>query len=815
MREEIARLTRSNCQKLLEKSSLTSYISAFCSGNPAVVAHRIDPCPEGEPMPAPTALDSFLSDLKKSGLVESVQLDQYLSKLTDDQQAAPLPLAKLLVRDGLLTLFQARLLLRGKNRGFVIGGKYKVLDRLGEGGMGAVYLVEHLRLHCLFAMKVLPRDRIKDPAALGRFYREARATAAVNHPNIVRTHDVDRDGDLHFIVMEYVDGCDLQRVVDAHGPVDVSVAAHLISQAANGLQQIHDAGWVHRDVKPSNLLVARDGVVKILDLGVARLFAEARSVTQEYSSGNVALGTADYVAPEQVTDSSVVDIRSDIYSLGVVLYFLLSARTPFGEGSAALKVMRANLREPDPIDATRGDLPRELVAILKRMLAKDPAARFQSPSEVIEALAPWTQEPFLPPANWLPAPNAAEVVLAARTGGLKAAGTTPHPRYEPTHPARPGVAAPRLSRTAVARPLQQQQTEPQIQPSEPPSWRRKWAQVRQSPIRFVALAIAIAVVLVGVGWAALGRRLARDSTPEKPVGDPEFWKMIVSPPSGNPPIYVTGGNDALAKGVQYAKPGDWVVVTGGKVEGTLEIDGTKFGREVTIIGAAGGVNGPAGTAVWRAPASARPNTPLIRVTGVERLVIENLTLDGEARLDHLIEVRGRCPGLKLVNLRLRGFQKRAVVLEGCGGDPDEEVVLDRLRVNVDPAISQAEAAVVFRPGPAGTHSATNQHIQMIDCRFDGGLASAVALEGPSVYLSFQRNRFYRCRDAFRLADTPAADRVRMTVEGNTMAEVDQVVNLERIPPSDEVNRLLFKNNLFVRAPALVRVRRGGGSDELA
>src|SRR5262245_13936101 len=544
MREEIARLTRSNCQKLLEKSSLTSYISAFCSGNPAVVAHRIDPCPEGEPMPAPTALDSFLSDLKKSGLVESVQLDQYLSKLTDDQQAAPLPLAKLLVRDGLLTLFQARLLLRGKNRGFVIGGKYKVLDRLGEGGMGAVYLVEHLRLHCLFAMKVLPRDRIKDPAALGRFYREARATAAVNHPNIVRTHDVDRDGDLHFIVMEYVDGCDLQRVVKAHGPVDVSVAAHLISQAANGLQQIHDAGWVHRDVKPSNLLVARDGVVKILDLGVARLFAEARSVTQEYSSGNVAFGTADYLAPEQVTDGSVIDIRSDIYSLGVVLYFLLAGRTLFGEGSCALKLMWAKFREPNPIEDIRTDLPRDLVVILERMLAKDPARRFQSPSEVIEALAPWTQEPFLPPAEWLSAPNAAGA-LAPRAGGSKPDGTTPHLRYEPTPPSRAGLASGRVPKAVSVQP--RTETSAQAQPSAPRVW---WARVRRNPAWVSVVAVALVIVVGGVGWATLRGHSARNSTPEKPAIDPEFWKTLGTPASRNQPIYVTGGGEPLPKAVQ-------------------------------------------------------------------------------------------------------------------------------------------------------------------------------------------------------------------------------------------------------------------------
>ena len=159
---------------------------------------------------------------------------------------------------------------------------------------------------------------------------------------------------------------------------------------------------------------------------------------------------------------------------------------------------------------------------------------------------------------------------------------------------------------------------------------------------------------------------------------------------------------------------------------------------------------------------------------------------------------------------MRGFQKRAVVFDGGGGEPDDEVVLDRLRVTVDPAIGLAEAAVAFRPGPAGANPApANQHVRVTDCRFDGGFAAGVAIEGPAVSLSFQRNRFYRCRDGFRLTD--AADRVRLTAEGNTLAESERGLRLERLPNRDEGNRLLFRNNLFVRTPVIVRAQ---GGDEL-
>lgn len=756
------------------------------------------------------ALDSFLSNLKRSGLIESGRLDQFLADLPGAPTSA-FPLAKALVHGGLLTPFQAGHLLKGRTLGFLIAGKYKVLDLLGTGGMGAVYLVEHVRLHCLYAMKTLPRERIKDPAALARFYREARATAAINHPNIVRTHDVDQDRDLHFLVMDYVDGCDLQRVIDVNGPLEVSAAAHLISQTATGLQQIHNTGWVHRDVKPGNILITREGVVKILDLGLARLFDEAKSVTQQYSESGV-LGTADYLAPELAIDGNVLDIRSDLYSLGVVMYHLLAGRTPFGKGSVAQKLMWANLRQPDPLEQLRPDLPPELIAIVMRLLAKEPADRFQYPNEVVDALVPWTQEFFgPPPSQWFPAPNVAAATVTARSGGSRPTlSNTPNPRPESS--SRIGTSRKRSPETGSSDGAQPQSgsKNPILQES-PLKWH---AWTLRSPTHVTALAAAVLAVVCGIGWALIGGQ-AKDSTKDPVTSKPstaDFSHVLGNPPSGNPPIYASGGNNTLAKGVERAKSGDWIVVPGNKVEGTLDIDGSTFGREVTIIG----VVGPNGPPVWRPQNSAGRSTPLIRVTGVERLVIENLTLDGEGRLDHLVEIRGRCPGLKLTKLQMKGFQKRAVVLDGARGEADGEIVLDHLRVTVDPAVGLAEAAVAFRPSLPGVAPAVaNQHVRVTDCRFEGGFATAVSIEGPSVYLSFQRNRFYRCRDGFRLTDNPAADRVRLTVEGNTLVGVERVLNLERLPSPDENNRFVFRNNLFVRAPILVRAGRTLGADDQA
>ena len=254
----------------------------------------------------------------------------------------------MLVHEGVLTHFQAKQFLDGKWRGFSIG-KYKVLERLGSGGMGSVYLCEHKLMRRRVAVKVLPTAKAEDPASLERFYREARAVAALDHPNIVRAYDIDQVEKLHFLVMEYVDGASLQEIVKRAGPLDALRAAHYIRQSALGLQHAHEtAGLVHRDIKPANILVDRTGIVKILDMGLARFFNDEEDVlTKKYDES--VLGTADYLAPEQALDSHSVDIRADIYSLGATFYFCLTGRTPFHEGTVAQKLIWHQTRQPKPI----------------------------------------------------------------------------------------------------------------------------------------------------------------------------------------------------------------------------------------------------------------------------------------------------------------------------------------------------------------------------------------------------------------------------------------------------------------------------------
>ncbi len=393
-------------------------------------------------MPAPTVVSDFLECVRKSSVLEPQRLEEYLARIGDAAPATPARMADALVRDGLLTRFQADQLLRGRWRNFILCGKYTILEPLGAGGMGTVYLCSHKIMRRPVAIKVLPAGQADDPGSVERFHREAQAVAQLRHPNIVGAHDVDRDGKFHFLVMEYVDGVSLQELVKRRGPLDPVRAAHYIHQAALGLEHAHEAGLVHRDIKPANLLVDRAGVVKILDLGLARFFRDTKeSVTQKYD-GNAVLGTADYLAPEQAVDSHNVDIRCDIYSLGITFYFLLAGRSPFQEGSVAEKLIWHQVRQPTPIRQLQPEVPEGLAEVLGKMIAKEPPQRYQTPAELAEALAPWTQTPIDPPsAEELPPTTPARAWPACRKSTTSCRGRRRPARRPPPRPNRRRPAA--------------------------------------------------------------------------------------------------------------------------------------------------------------------------------------------------------------------------------------------------------------------------------------------------------------------------------------------------------------------------------------
>jgi serine/threonine-protein kinase len=341
-------------------------------------------------MPKPN-VETLLDLIQRSGLVEKDRLDSCIGKIKREG-GGKLPddvneVAGRFVAESVVTQWQCDRLLEGRHRGFFLG-RYKLLGQIGTGGMSTVYLGEHVLMQRRVAIKVLPRQRVSDTSYLARFHREARAAAALDHANIVRAYDVDNDGDIHYMVMEYVDGRDLQQTVKRSGRLGYATAADYIRQAADGLGHAHSHGLIHRDVKPANLLVDQKKVVKVLDLGLARFTDDdCASLTVQYDE-NV-LGTADYLAPEQAVDSHGVDARADIYSLGCAMYFLLTGHPPFPDGTLPQRLMAHQKQQPQPISKERPDAPADLLAICAKMMAKRPADRYQSMAEVAEALRRW------------------------------------------------------------------------------------------------------------------------------------------------------------------------------------------------------------------------------------------------------------------------------------------------------------------------------------------------------------------------------------------------------------------------------------------
>jgi WD40 repeat protein len=490
-------------------------------------------------MPAPTTANEFLGLARKAGVLDEAALARAFPE-PDELPADPHRCASVLIKSGLLTAFQAKSLLAGKHQGLLISG-YRVLEPIGQGGMGVVYKAEHTALRRLAAVKVLPPDKAKDKVTLERFLREARSAAALDHPNIVRLYDVGQGGGVHFLALEYVDGMTLDRLVERTGPLHFPTAAHYVAQAAAGLQHAHELGFVHRDIKPGNLMVAKDGTVKILDMGLARSLDRAEDKLTEKLDGSTILGTVDYISPEQAINSPDVDHRADIYSLGTTLFALVTGRPPF-DGNATQKLMQHQVAEAPRLADVRA-VPVGLSDVVAKMMAKRPEDRYQSAAEVIDALAPW-----------LPATPA----TFALDGATSASGTVTRAATGRT------TTRVNLSRTTTGTAWMHR----------PPDRRRRWP--------LIAGAVAAVLLLAGgVFWVAGGF-----------AGKPTV--VVVPPtaptPAADQPVRLTGWADA---------PERLIVSADGKTTVTCGAKGRVGIWDLTLPGLVGELTGHTKT-VWHA-----------------------------------------------------------------------------------------------------------------------------------------------------------------------------------------------------------------------
>ena len=340
--------------------------------------------------------ETFIDHLIASGLLSAGELSQILQSLpaTDPDQDDAFSLATALVEAGRLTNYQASAAIQGKTK-WLVFGEYRVLDRIGAGGMGVVLKAEHVLMRRVVAVKALQPRMMQDPSFRRRFTTELQAAARLTHPNIVTAYDAGQCDDLHYLVMEYVDGPDLGSLLTNTGSFPVAAAADIVSQVADGLDYAHAQGVVHRDIKPGNLLLDQQGVAKILDLGLARvrdttiwrMQGSAEPLTQ---SGQM-MGTCDYMAPEQASSAHHADERSDIYSLGCTLYRLLTEKPLFPAHSIVEAIVAHREAEIPALSAERSDVPWGLDAVLQRMVAKQPDDRYQTMADVMAALEPFAE----------------------------------------------------------------------------------------------------------------------------------------------------------------------------------------------------------------------------------------------------------------------------------------------------------------------------------------------------------------------------------------------------------------------------------------
>jgi serine/threonine protein kinase/formylglycine-generating enzyme required for sulfatase activity len=443
--------------------------------------------------------------------------------------------------------------------------KYRIVRELGRGGMGVVYQAVQALMDRPVAVKVIHPSVLAHADALPRFHAEVKAAARLDHPNIVRAHDAEQVGSLHLLVMEFVEGMNLAQVVERHGPLPVAEACRCIHQALLGLQHAFEQKMVHRDVKPQNLMRTAKGQIKILDFGLARLRGEGTKGSRGLTEAGSFMGTPEYVAPEQATDAHTADTRADVYSIGCTLYYLLTGRPPFVE-STTVKLVLAHLKTiPRPLHELRADVPPELSAVVGRMLAKDPAQRYQTPLEAARALAPFCRSanhpaPGPPPSPGLSAPGQA-TVMQADTRAIRGPGAPSILQGEtvlvPGAMPVPGQAAPAgspfqnladSSAPVVVRPKVGRRS----RPPRPSAWRRR---------SVLAGAGGAIVALVLLAWWLTGGGSPKGS-PKKQDGRPEA--LDCTRPEG-----------VSAEGVRRAQAA-WAKYLGRRVDETVDVDGVKM-----------------------------------------------------------------------------------------------------------------------------------------------------------------------------------------------------------------------------------------------
>ncbi len=496
---------------------------------------------------APITSDKFLANLEKSRLFTPEQLALVQRATEKSSSPTAIKMARYLVKRELCTTWQAQRLLEGNTAFFL--ANYKFVDHIGRGAMGSVFKAEHAVMGRVVALKVLTKARLAHPNALTRFQREVEAMAALDHPNIVTAYDAGQAGRTHYLVMEYIDGVDLNAWIEGYGRIKIPWACEIIRQSALGLDHAHQQGMIHRDIKPANILVAwKDGmpVAKLLDLGLARIYSEeddeesqegfdlgpkddtrfglSETVEAQLTHAGTILGTPDYLAPEQIISNHTVDGRADIFSLGCTLFKLLTGDLPYSGPDLLGKLeARVNPNAPPPL-RLRTLLPQAdagLEEVIDKMVRRDEKQRFQNAWEVAEALAPYSEIPDERARDYVPLhaprPDSSEVgssqmALEPRLQGFLSQLATEDPSVDANH-----QNDTQADNHQVASTVSQSRPSPAEPGDEPGPVRIVPVSLRRQRRSLVRWTLALALALVG-SYFAYQRYLSNIAENPKPAG---------------------------------------------------------------------------------------------------------------------------------------------------------------------------------------------------------------------------------------------------------------------------------------------------------
>ena len=762
----------------------------------------------------------FLSIVKRSGIVDHAALDAAIEEYTPEGTRVNLTaLSQFLVDRHLITSWQCGKLLKGKHRGFFLG-KYKLLALLGKGGMSSVYLAEHTVMKRQCALKVLPHKLVNDSSYLERFHREAQAVAALDHPNIVRAYDIDatQDGQLeiHFLVMEFIQGHNFFELVRALGPLKISTAVDYIRQAALGLQHAHDAGLVHRDIKPGNFIVDGQGDVKMMDLGLAKTFANREEFSLTMMNDEKILGTADYLAPEQAVDSHRVDTRADIYGLGCTFYFLLTGRPPYDDGSLAQRLLAHQTKKPHPIRKLRPEIPEEIDLLIREMLQKKPNRRIQTAREVAERLQKWldanSSDSSPDAVSHLPVRSVDAILSDPPASGSQ---DTDELVDFLSHLEGRAADAPTQSKSpdstqklkANAAELGLHVTQESSKISHSASGRSKTTdkakrkpRSRDNSKLWTALTIATLMIAAAVMFM-----LAEGDREPRNDGDDRKSQTVNTPP-GEEGSSTMHGVAPAAPTISVGPDGDFrklseaiafvqaeamsagfreIRIAGGQtIEDNVMIDNSGINRlppDFKILG-----EGP------DFPVLTGNNDVILTMKSVEGLTLSDLIFDA-AKSSRAIQIEGYTTKSVIRNVTVQNISQSGIVGHGVSGLTQKPVIIDQCQFSGQ---SGADSGISFESSNSRDFNVSGtRQVQIKGCRFLGPMNTGIRFSELTWDAIVERSIFFQLENGV-IFDGAEQDVTRVIFCNNTFCKLQRGIDFQR-GPIEAASGVTFLQNLFV------------------